>query len=556
MSIDTIFAAAAAILIFGISCLLHALLNEERGLTLGKAIMSLVFGGVAFATIYFAPNQELGSMVTAGVVLLCFIMAYCCYISVAKVATAAEVILNLLVLVTTSGAAFYAVYSMPGSTTVGKIIPVIIGIIGAAIMLVDFFVYHAKGKHLADPANILPSTKTKYLVCTGLSVVVAVAIIAALVVTAFQAPISAYDDNTPVQPTKAKATELKDYVDIIYYNDLLQNDGDKTNDYNFGPSGPTGSVKKTTKEFWVRMKHDPNFVAAQLWNEDRVCGTNFLGKYYASCDGDVGKAINAAAEAFERSSTLWEKTVKSYAKWVKEHTVGYEIRTDYVWQSQAYMDPKNKTATGRPLVIALRTASGFSYIYVQKRLTDDGQIKEVVTRINCGYQCLDVETSGWKPSGDDPNPPTPDPDPNGPEKTTEPETEPTGPKYHKDPTKAPKKNTEPNDDKGPGPNTNNGPGAQRSTKDQPTNSDHMTLPNYKSEINKIKDINNNQQKAGDPNTPTTPKPTPSTQSDNNGDKGTGNGGADTATPTQAPAKQENGQEITTKPAGQWGGSTG
>ncbi len=560
MSISMIIAAAAAVMIFGTSSLLHTLLNEERGLTLGKAILSLVFGGIAFATVNFAPTEELKLIITVGVVLLCFVMAYCCYISITKVATAAEVLLNLAVLVFTGGAAFYAVYSMPGSTTTGKIIPVIIGIIGAAIMLVDFFVYHAKGKHLADPEGILPSTKTKYIVCTGLSVVVAVAIIAALLVTAFQAPISA--SNVPEQTSPKPSTEsekkLKDYVDIIYFNSKLQNDDDKSNDYNFGPSGPTDDVEKTRKEFWFRMKHDPGFAAAQLWREDSKCNTNFLKKFYVACNGDVEDAINTAADKFEKDPSLWEKSVKAYAKWVKNHNAGYEIKTESVWKSQAFMDPHDKTPSGRPRVIAKKTNSGPSHLFVQKRSVND-VIIEVVTRIECGYQPLDVEPDGWtitRPEGGGGNP-----DPNGPTTPTQPTNpttpvNPTNPKYHKDPEKAPKKNTEPNDDRGPGPDTNNGPGAQHSTKDQPTNSDHMTLPEYKSEINKIKDINNTQQKAGGPNTPTTPKPAPNTQVDNNGDKGTGYGGADKATPVQTPAKQENGQEITTKPAGQWGGPTG
>lgn len=552
--LNVFFAAAAAVIIFGASCLLYVLLDQNRKLVVGRFILSLIFGGFGFATIYLSANEEMTQFVEAGIVVLCFTMGYQCYISISQVGECKELLANLAVFAGLIFAAVWSVLTLPGSTLVGLVIPAIVGTICIGIALIDFFVYHKKGQHLADPSTISSSSRTGYLAALIATAVLGVALVVAMIVVAAQQPVNADDKGVVTIPTPKTTSDdgsLKDYVDVINYNSLLQNDGDSTNDYNFGTAGPINSVDATKKEFWFRMKHDPGYAATQLWREDSKCGTHFLDEYYTSCNGDVEEAINTAAAAFEGDSALWEKKVVAYAKHCKKTTAGYSIGTENVWQSQAFMDPHNLSSTGRPRVIAMKTASGPSHLFIQRRVID-GKVIDVVTRIECGYQPLDVEEDGFKvtnPSGGDDNPNPPGP-------TPEQETEPSGPEYNKDPNVAPKKNTEPNDDKGPGPDTNNGKGAQYSKKDQPDNSNKMSQSEYNANVNKIKDINNTQQKAGDPNTPSTRKPSADTNVDNNGNKGTGNGGADTPTPTKSPAKQEDGTEINTKPAGQWDGDPG
>ena len=117
--------------------------------------------------------------------------------------------------------------------------------------------------------------------------------------------------------------------------------------------------------------------------------------------------------------------------------------------------------------------------------------------------------------------------PKGP--TDNPTPTPDNPKNMKDPSKIPKKNTEPNDDKGPGPNTNNPSDPNHSTKDTKDSSTSMTYDDYKKNVDNLKDTNKNQKTGSDSNTPSTPKPSPNTNVDNNGDKG--NGGAPINTPT-------------------------
>lgn len=156
------------------------------------------------------------------------------------------------------------------------------------------------------------------------------------------------------------------------------------------------------------------------------------------------------------------------------------------------------------------------------------------------------------------NKPTPSPSPSPtPTTTPKPTTTPTQaptvaptqkPTYNKDPNKATYNNLEPNDDPGPGPDTNNGKGATTSKADRDSNSNHYnSYEEYEKEIQNKKDINNNQKKDSNPSK----TPDSGTKVDNNGKNGTGNGGIDTPTPIQEPA--ENLKNNEDNPAGVWGG---
>lgn len=83
---------------------------------------------------------------------------------------------------------------------------------------------------------------------------------------------------------------------------------------------------------------------------------------------------------------------------------------------------------------------------------------------------------------------------------------------------------------GPGPDTNNGRGAKESKDEQPSNSLHDTLDEY---WDKLEELEEPQKEAGDSNEPSyvpEPPPAPPPAIDNNGDEGTGYGGADDPTP--------------------------
>lgn len=131
---------------------------------------------------------------------------------------------------------------------------------------------------------------------------------------------------------------------------------------------------------------------------------------------------------------------------------------------------------------------------------------------------------------------------------------PEGPKYNKDPNKAPKADTEPNDDKGPGPDTNNPKDPSHSSKDTGDSSTSGSYDDYKKGVEEKKETNQNQKKGGDSNTPSTSKPSPKANVDNNADKGTGNGSIDKPTPVKPKAKEaDSGKEIDSKAGEAWEG---
>lgn len=93
-----------------------------------------------------------------------------------------------------------------------------------------------------------------------------------------------------------------------------------------------------------------------------------------------------------------------------------------------------------------------------------------------------------------------------------------------------------NDVPGPGPGTNNGPGAQYSKVELPINSTFLdAYDEYKEDIKELRDIDEGptSRPAGTPNTLTTPTP-PGPTADSNADRGTGFGGIDAATPISDP----------------------
>ena len=161
--------------------------------------------------------------------------------------------------------------------------------------------------------------------------------------------------------------------------------------------------------------------------------------------------------------------------------------------------------------------------------------------------------------------PTPEPTPTPmPEPTPEPT--PTPPPYNKDKTKGTQGEiVAPNDDPGPGPDTNNGVGATESTKDQPENSNHYdSYEQYKENMEELEKINKEQKTGKDDNTPSTSKEEAAKQLtgdstapvtvDNNGDKGTGYGSIDKPTEVTEPAKAaDTGESISDSPGGAWGG---
>ena len=341
------------------------------------------------------------------------------------------------------------------------------------------------------------------------------------------------------------SSDVASDVEWTFYNSSLQNDQDESNDFNFGPNPGNLTATEYDADFRERLRNDPALGAASMAWADANLGTRYLGEFYESCKGDWAKTINASKEIFRKDPELYTETLNAFFKMLDSAEV--KVTDGNNLDDQMYMNPY--TVDGIPDVIVMETpdhtGTFLTYVFTIK---GTGKV-EVSYRTECGYQPTNVEEIMNITPQKTPSKPSKPSNPSKPDKPTKPggkgdkPDKPSEPKYDKDPSKAPKKNTEPNDDKGPGPNTNNPSNPNKSSKD--TNDSTSSGAN----TDNLKDTNKNQKTGSDSNKPSTPTPSKDTNVDNNGDKGTGNGGANKPTPTQEKPK-----EIANDSAGEaWGG---
>ena len=390
-----------------------------------------------------------------------------------------------------------------------------------------------------------------------------------------------------------------------YYNDDLQDDGKAENDFNFGPN-PWVDGKDFDyyhQNFAQRRAKDPVLLASTCIALDCTFGTDLIGEIlYEGYDEklNVLERADAAAKILNENETLHNSVNSAVNKFLSS-AKRREMKQMIDIGDQLFMNPS--TISGIPGIVFYETEfeKGWCLVYTFQMKSGSNTEEHVVFHIPCGYQwCnatekIDVEPE-TKPVTPEKTPEkTPEEKPKKKEKPKEKEKpkkekkkkekkkekkkkedkgdsssykkkkekkteevvhyrEPQKPSYDKDPSKAPKKNTEPNDDKGPGPNTNSG--GDKSSKEKKENSNNKSsYKEYKEDIQKKKDTNETQKKSGDSNKPSsTPKKEPA-KVDNNGDKGTGgNGGADKPTPKKEKAKEaSSGKEINDKPGEAWGG---
>lgn len=353
-----------------------------------------------------------------------------------------------------------------------------------------------------------------------------------------------------------------------FYNHDLQKDEDKDNDFNFGPSAyhkaaanlPATTPKEADKEFRERITKDPALGAADMAWFDAIVKTRYIGSFYDEVDKQWDAAINKAKETWVEDEQKYKEAYGAFFLYLDKATKVEIIERTSGLDDQMYMNPA--TTNNIPDVIVMATENHKGHFL---RYTFKIKEKEVTVeyRLECGFQPCNVEkVMGITPKNKKKTTPKPSGGGGGGGSTPTPTPKPD-PKPVKDPSKS---QVLPNDDSGPGENTNN-PGSNYSTKDLPTNSNHMTYPEYKEKIEELKEINETQKVGGDPNTPSTPTP-PDTTVHSNAEEGTGHGGVDTPTPVApAPVAAETqtatttegnvvtnaGEQINTSPGQPWGG---
>ncbi|MBR0133741.1 hypothetical protein IJM16_00535 [Candidatus Saccharibacteria bacterium] len=207
-------------------------------------------------------------------------------------------------------------------------------------------------------------------------------------------------------------------ITVHYYNNDLQNDGDDTNNYNFGfdrKAAADNAVGADQAVTWIANKDGTGDMFASAADDPSLCAA--LGLHIDQMlhlEGDqrilrdeadelIGQRADKAHLHFLRDHAYWERAVEL----IKKILTSGSIRIEYVnnIESQMYM-MYNGLEGNKPSVIVRKTHSSNGYCVV----FDLGKPGKLRFKLSCGYQPIDVDY--WKP----PTPVPPGPDP-GPEPT-------------------------------------------------------------------------------------------------------------------------------------------
>lgn len=392
--------------------------------------------------------------------------------------------------------------------------------------------------------------------------------------------VAVIEEVKPEPETLAPVSEVAELEEVApsyhFFNLDLQDDGNADDDFNFGFDRYSAAVtafeeskpeedEETFIKNWLiadfkeSLEKDPALAAADLAYADSILGTRFMGVFYESAKQDWAQAINDAKEIFADDSLTWQLATTEFFGMLgtAEPSVGKISQkvTDQMYQNPFTADPDKYG----PDVIVMKTTDQTGHMLIFN-LKIKGNTFKLGYRTECGYQPVNVaEVMKITPT---PNPnktkqsvnpsptpspsptPTPNPSPNptpNPRPTPDPD-----PRYNKDKSKGIQDDlVAPNDNKGPGEDTNNGVGAKESTKDQPTNSNKQTYTEYKEAIKELEQAQDQ-----------TPDVVPASGAhvDDNSAKGTGNGGIDTPTPVNQSTTTTDGHKLSDdKATGSWDG---
>lgn len=333
-----------------------------------------------------------------------------------------------------------------------------------------------------------------------------------------------------------------------FYNTDLQYNESVADDFNFGPAVAAADANAADQELRSRMSIDPALSAAVMGYVDAKLGTRYLGTF---CDGEDkdewATIINNTKQYWLTDVADYDATLTCFFDLLNRASKRLETAEG---TDKMYMNPA--TIDGTPDVIIRDTKNSGTYLIYTWQIKNAKF--EVAYRLECGFQPTEITkttkvvsqgsdpTPTPKPTKDNPSPssdstpnpgpkptPTPNPTPNpDPDPTPPPKPDPDP--SPKDPTKGTK--VDPNDDDGPGKNTNNPDDPNHSTEDKDSNSSNLTPEDYDKTIDEMKDANV---------TPTPPAPPTNTKVDSNEDE------ANRATPVQDSSVADD------KSAGSWDG---
>ena len=236
-------------------------------------------------------------------------------------------------------------------------------------------------------------------------------------------------------------------ITVHYFNNDLQNDGDDTNNYNFGfdrKAAADNAVGEDKAVTWIANKDgtgdffdsaatDPSLCAAVGLDIDEALHLEGDQRILRDeADELIGQRADKAHLHFLRDHKYWERAVEL----IKKYLTSGSIKIEYVKniESQMYM-MYNGLEGNKPSVIVRKTHSSNGYCVV----FDLGKPGKLRFKLSCGYQPINVDY--WKPPTPVPPGPGPEPEPE-PTPTLEPKPTDAGPQGQMKKKKNPPKGSE------------------------------------------------------------------------------------------------------------------
>lgn len=270
---------------------------------------------------------------------------------------------------------------------------------------------------------------------------------------------NAATDTSVDKKDTTDANIVKVFDGAHIHNNDVQNDGDNTNDLNYGLSPEANkSADYYYKEFVQTLSEDPPFLAGTALSLDAELGTNYLDQIQYVGGNEKTNWLDRANGAnliLCPNKKLTVRVAQVMEEFLDTVVIKKEVRTAVVSYDQIFMNPH--TITGVPGLVCYETEARNSTYLVLTCQLKNGEIHELWYHIPCRYQWSipDAEkTIGVKPQKKPSNPG------NNPGKGDNPTPTPTPtPK----PTPTPSYSKKPSDDSVNKGNANKGGGQDKST---------------------------------------------------------------------------------------------
>lgn len=404
-----------------------------------------------------------------------------------------------------------------------QILPWLSGIVALAFILYNYFSFHCTTMDSED--GVIKLHRIGAWATLAGAIVLALVLIVVTVVSASSAnstsnTASSYagtgdtgtgDDtgDTGTGDDTGEKSGMKEiqYLDCVHFrNSDLQNDSDKSNDYNLGYDHwePGRSVdyyvsdRKTAYSGENGEKIDTLLLAEMLLNYDKYLKQdNAKDLLYICTDGKALKAlgtVNAVSQALSTNQELLDKAIAL----VDSTQVKAKSRIEKLKiQDQVYVQPDS--LLGRPKLVVYK-----SDVKEDWCLIDTFEIKgkkiEIAYRIRCGYQTCNVA----KVYGLGKVTPTKPKPPKKPEKPGKGGSDKPKPKPKDKPKKdQTKRSALPNDKKGPGKNTIDPKDYEHSSEDTGDSTTSTTPEQYHNDNKDKGDAGKNQNTGGGSTDPST-----------------------------------------------------